>query len=373
MKIKTKIAFGFILVFVVFSCNSKGHKDTDMPPKNEATAPNEIMLTDQQIKLGNITTRLVSESQGGMVRQQYAGILVIDEGKNRTVSSRAMGRIEKLFYSTTGHFVNANQPLYTLYSEDIAIAKQDYISAYKQLSMPGQFGKNAQTLVSGARQKLLFYGLSSSQIESLKSGREGLGATTFYNNAEGYISEITAVEGSNVMEGESIMKLVNLNTLWLEIQVNINYIKSIHVGQNAGITFNDFPGKKVDAAVSFINPEVNPDSRMVLVRLEVANSDLSLKPGMQAVAALTQNNAQKGLYIPVDAVIREQKASYIWIEKNPGVFQNMMVETGVEANGMIEIKSKIDPAKKIVVTGAYAINSEYIFRKGSDPMDGMKM
>jgi Cu(I)/Ag(I) efflux system membrane fusion protein len=45
----------------------------------------------------------------------------------------------------------------------------------------------------------------------------------------------------------------------------------------------------------------------------------------------------------------------------------------VEANGMIEIKSDLDSTKKVVVTGAYAINSEYIFRKGSDPMHGMKM
>jgi Cu(I)/Ag(I) efflux system membrane fusion protein len=50
-----------------------------------------------------------------------------------------------------------------------------------------------------------------------------------------------------------------------------------------------------------------------------------------------------------------------------------MVETGIETNGMIEIKSEIDPAKKVVITGAYAINSEYKFRKGSDPMEGMKM
>ncbi|MFY7733527.1 MAG: HlyD family secretion protein, partial [Bacteroidia bacterium] len=66
-------------------------------------------------------------------------------------------------------------------------------------------------------------------------------------------------------------------------------------------------------------------------------------------------------------------ASYVWVEKRPGVFENVMVETGIETNGMIEIKSEIDSTKKVVITGAYAINSEYKFRKGSDPMEGMKM
>jgi Cu(I)/Ag(I) efflux system membrane fusion protein len=91
---------------------------------------------------------------------------------------------------------------------------------------------------------------------------------------------------------------------------------------------------------------------------------LVVKPGMQAVTKLTQSN-RKGLFIPIDAVIREENHKYI-LKK--GLFENVMVETGV-ANGII--KSEMD-SSKVVVTGAYAINSEYIFRKGSDPMAGMK-
>jgi Cu(I)/Ag(I) efflux system membrane fusion protein len=111
---------------------------------------------------------------------------------------------------------------------------------------------------------------------------------------------------------------------------------------------------------------------MLLIRMEVPNPNLLLKPGMQAIATLSQPR-QKGLFIPTDAVIREENSAYIWVEKRPGVFENLMVETGVETNGMIEIKSEIDAAKKVVITGAYGINSEYIFRKGSSPMEGMKM
>jgi Cu(I)/Ag(I) efflux system membrane fusion protein len=80
-----------------------------------------------------------------------------------------------------------------------------------------------------------------------------------------------------------------------------------------------------------------------------------LKPGMQAVTKLTQSN-RKG-FIPIDAVIREENHKYIWVEKSHGLFENVMVETGVEANGMVEIIKWI--VQKIVV-GAYAINSEYI-------------
>lgn len=341
------------------------------PMKKDNSASNEITLSDQQIKLGNISTQTIEETKKSL-EENYMGVLTINQEQIKTVSARAMGRIEKLYFKTTGGYVKKNEAIYQLYSEAIAIAKQDYFTAYTQLNMPGDFGKNAKSMMQAAKQKLLFYGLSNTQIESIKSNAQISPYTTFYTTDSGYISEITATEGSYVMEGAAIIKLVALNTLWLETQVNVSYAKSLKIGQKALVSFTDYPDKEIQATISFINPEINPDSRLLLIRMEIANPNLLLKPGMQTVAKLTQSN-KKGLFIPIDAVIREENHKYIWVEKSHGLFENMMVETGVEANGMIEIVSEMDSSKKVVVTGAYAINSEYIFRKGNDPMAGMKM
>ncbi|MFV8465792.1 efflux RND transporter periplasmic adaptor subunit [Flavobacterium sp. LB1P62] len=341
------------------------------PMKNDESAVNEIALSAQQIKLGNITTQTIATTQSSL-EQAYTGVLTINQEKIKTISARAMGRIEKLYFKSIGDYIKKNEPVYLLYSEDIAIAKQDYFTAYKQLSMPGDFGKNAKTMLNVTKQKLLFFGLSNTQIESIKTSNEVSPYTTFYSTYSGTISELIATEGSYIMEGSGIIKLADLNSLWLETQVNVNYSKSMHLGQNAKVSFIDFPEKTVNARISFINPEINPDTRLLLIRMEVPNQNLLLKPGMQAIAKLTQSNI-KGVFIPTDAVIREENASYIWTEKRSGVFESLMVETGAETNGMIEIKSEMDPTKKVVITGAYAINSEYKFRKGSDPMEGMKM
>jgi Cu(I)/Ag(I) efflux system membrane fusion protein len=283
-----------------------------------------------------------------------------------------MGRIEKLYFKTLGDYVNRGDAVYVLYSEDIAIAKQDYVLAYKQMTMPGDFGKNARNLINAATEKLLFFGLTNKQILDLKKTTEVSPYTTFYSTYSGTISEIITTEGSYAMEGSAIIKLADLNSLWLETQVNVNYAKNLKIGQNATISFTDYPDKVINAKVSFINPEINPDSRLLLIRMEIPNPNLQLKPGMQAIARLSQPR-QKGLFIPIDAVIREEHSAYIWVEKSADVFEILMVETGVETDGMIEIKTPIDAAKKVVITGAYAINSEYIFRKGSNPMEGMKM
>lgn len=347
------------------------HMDLIKITRSDKVASNEISLSDEQIKLGNITTQSISETQNS-IDQNFIGILTTNQEKVNTLSARSMGRIEKLYVKTTGEYVKINQPVYQLYSEDIAIAKQDYYTAYKQLSFPGEFGKNAQNMLNSAKQKLSFYGLNNSQIESLKSTKEVSPYTTFYSTFSGYVSEVMLPEGSYAMEGSGIIKLANLNTLWLEIQVNANYASSIKIGQKSIVSFTDFYDRTVTSTIAFINPAINPDTRLVLIRLEVPNASLELKPGMQATAKIIKPNV-KGIFIPTDAVIREEKSSYIWVEKSHGVYENVMVKTGIETNGMIEIKSDIDANKKVVITGAYGINSEYIFRNGSDPMAGMAM
>ncbi|MGG7034959.1 MAG: efflux RND transporter periplasmic adaptor subunit [Flavobacterium sp.] len=402
MKIIKNIVVLLLLFSVSIACNTKNkedhskHKETiyytcsmdpqvkedkpgkcpichmDLTPmKSSDNLPNEISLSKQQIRLGNITTQSVSETKNTL-EQSYTGVLTINQEKIKTISARAMGRIEKLYFKSIGTYIRNNERVYSLYSEDIAVAKQDYLTAYKQLSLPGDFGKNAQSILNSAKQKLQFYGLSKAQIESIKSAAEVSPYTDFYSNSSGYISEILTAEGDYAMEGTGIIKLADLNNLWLDTHVDINYAKSISIGQKAMVTFTDFPNKTINAKIVFINPEINPDTRLILVRLEVPNQDLSLKPGMQGIAKLEQPNI-KGVFIPMDAVIREQNTSYIWLEKKPGIFENLMVKTGIEINGMIEIKTPIDTSKKIVITGAYAIDSEYKFRKGSNPMEGMEM
>ena len=337
------------------------------PIKQDDSEVNQISLSKQQIQLGNITTQVIGQTQNNL-EQNYTGVLTFNQEKSKTFSSKAMGRIEKLYFKSTGDYLSKNQPVFQLYSEDIAIAKQDYYTAFKQLEMPGNFGKNAKNIMNAAKQKLLFYGLSNTQIENIKSNKDVSPYTTFYSTVSGTVSEISTAEGSYIMEGEPIIKVTDLNKLWLETQVNINYFKSLKIGQIATITFVDFPDKSISAKISFINPEINPETRLLLIRFEVPNQNLILKPGMQAIAKLMISGG-KGIYIPTDAVIREENASYIWVEKKPGVYENLMVET----NGLIEIKTKIANGQKVVITGAYAINSEYKFRKGSNPMEGMKM
>jgi membrane fusion protein, copper/silver efflux system len=341
------------------------------PMKKEKSASNEISISEQQIKLGNIKTIVVSESSNAL-NDRYTGILTINQEKVNTIAAKAMGRIERLYHKTLGEYVSVNSPVYDIYSEPIAIIKQDLIVANKQKSLPGEFGKNAATMLVSAKQKLLYFGLTEKQISQIIQSNDQSPNTTFYSTYSGYITEILNTEGSYLMEGSGILKIANLQSLWLETQVNVNYASRLRIGRSTSVSFVDFPSKKFNGRISFINPEINGSSRLLLVRMDIPNIDLKLKPGMQGSVEIQQANI-KGMFLPIDAVIQEQNAAYIWVEKEKGIYLNKMVKLGKETDGLIEISSGLELGDKVVISGAYAINSEYRFRKGANPMAGMDM
>lgn len=338
------------------------------PVKKSNSAANfDIELSEEQIQLGHITTQTIGLSSQTETNG-YNATLTYKEESIKTVTARAMGRIEKLHFKTSGEYVKKGQPVYDLYSEEIAITKQDFINASKGKSL----GKNAELLLKNAKQKLLFYGLTEKQIAAIPSNNDVSPITTFYSDYEGYTTDILITEGNYVMEGSEILKLAGLNSLWTEVQVYANQANSIRMGQEAIINFPEFPEFNSKAHVTFINPEINPDTRLLLVRLSIPNPTGELKPGMQALVNFN-STAIEGLFIPSEAIVRTEHGNYIWHEVEKGKFKTQMVETGVETNGLIEIKKGLKQDEKIVVTGTYLLNSEYVFRKGSDPMAGHNM
>ena len=85
------------------------------------------------------------------------------------------------------------------------------------------------------------------------------------------------------------------------------------------------------------------------------------------------NGKQAALRLPIDAVIRDAKGATVWIKTGDNTFKSKMIEVGAEAHNFIEIKSGLLSGDLVVVTGAYLLQSEYLFKKGTNPMEGHKM
>jgi Cu(I)/Ag(I) efflux system membrane fusion protein len=130
------------------------------------------------------------------------------------------------------------------------------------------------------------------------------------------------------------------------------------------------PGRAIQGSISFINPEVNPATCINIIRINISNNDHTLKPGMPVYVIIKQPQ-RKTLALPTDAVLRSENMAMVWVETGPNTFTSKMVTTGEEGNGAIEIKSGLQPGDVVVMNGAYLLQSEYIFRKGSNSMGSM--
>ena len=338
--------------------------------KKKGTDADAIMLSDQQIQLGNIQVDTIGKGNIGD-ETTLTATMNVDETKTETVSARVSGRIDKLYFKNEGDYINKGQKLYDLYSEELNNAKQEYILALEKQAVLDNSIIDFKQLVQSAKNKLLLWGMSESQINELARTKKTSILTSFYSTASGYITTLEGHEGDYISEGGTIIRLANLSSLWAEAQVYTFQLSEIDRNGTATVQLPDI-GKEVKGRIQFVNPEINPDTRINLIRVSIPNPGNQLKPGMQAYVVL-KNRQRNSLTLPVDAVIRNEKMNMVWIQIDKNTFKSIMVETGLESDDRIEIRSGLKEGDVVVTTGTYLLNSEYIFKKGANPMGGMDM
>jgi len=338
--------------------------------KKKATDADAIMLSDQQIQLGNIQVDTVGK---GIIGSEtvLTATLNIDETKTATVSARVSGRIEKLYFKNEGDYVQNGARLYDLYSEELNNAKQEYVLALEKQATLDNSIIDFKQLVQGAKNKLLLWGMSETQVNELAKTKKVAILTSFYSTASGYVTSLESHEGDFVMEGGTIVRLANLSSLWAEAQTYTSQFSEIDKNGKAVVQIPDL-NKEIAGTIQFVNPEINPDTRINLIRVQIPNAGNQLKPGMSAYVVL-KNRQRSSITLPVDAVMRHEKMNMVWIQVDKNTFKNVMVETGLENDGRIEIVSGLKQGDVVVTSGAYLINSEYIFRNGANPMAGHEM
>ena len=340
-------------------------ENTDKPKADE------LLLSDQQIQLGNISVDTIHKSNVGD-EVVLTATINFNQEKTTTISSRVMGRIERLYFKNMGDYVSKGQKLFDIYSEELNNAKQEYILALERQKALDNTMIDFHQLIQSARSKLELWGVSNAQINELSKSKSASITTSFYSNASGYITTLDVKEGDYVMEGGSVVHLADLSSLWVEAQVYTSELSKIDRNATAIVQIPDMPGKEIKGSIEFVNPEINLDTRINLIRVTVSNPNNHLKPGMPAYVYL-KNPLRNTLTLPIDAVLRDGNSAIVWMQTGGNTFKNKMVEVGLEMGNRIEIISGLKEGDMIVISGAYLINSEYIFKNGADPMAGHNM
>jgi len=341
----------------------------DLVPQARSTANsnrNDLMLSDSQIKLANITTEKVSMKSLGQT-MVINGRLAVNEGASEIISSRAAGRIEKLFIKETGKTVQKGEPLYELYSEALLTLQKEYLLAKEQFETMGKQEARYESFLKGSEKKLLLYGLTKKQIDQLSQSKSIQPRITFLSPTSGIVTEINVVEGQSVAEGSAFYKVENISTLWLEAELYPQETSLVKTGDKINARITGYESAPIDAKVIFLSPEFRANTQITNLRAEVKNPDMKFKPGMQA-QVLFANSLKKALAIPIDAVIRTEKGAHVYVQTDNNTFQPRMIKIGMENFDQVEITEGLKEGETVAVSGAYLLYSELILKKGIDPM-----
>jgi Cu(I)/Ag(I) efflux system membrane fusion protein len=235
-------------------------------------------------------------------------------------------------------------------------AQEEYLSARRMA------GTRLETLVEGARQRMRLAGMTEQHIQMVESSGKVHARLTLYAPIGGVVSELTAREGMTVMSGAPLFRINGLGTVWVNAELRESEAGAVRVGNLVEARTAALPGRVFKGRVSAILPEVNPATRTLKARVELANSDAELKPGMFATVNFTPAARSEVLLLPSEAVIQTGKRAVVIVAQGDGKFAPAEVETGIEADGKTEIRKGLKVGQKVVVSGQFLIDSEASLR-----------
>ena len=158
--------------------------------------------------------------------------------------------------------------------------------------------------------------------------------------------------------GATLYRLADLSKIWVIGEAPENALAVTKPGATARITLNAFPGKTFEGKVTFVYPEVSMTTRTAKVRIELANPDGQLLPGMFASVEVASPSSQPVMTVPDSAVIDSGSRQVVLIARGEGRFEPRAVNAGRRANGMVEIASGLDGSEEVVTSATFLIDAE---------------
>ncbi len=301
----------------------------------------------------NLGVRTAAVTQGTLSPQVSAvGSIAFNERDQVIVQARATGYVERLHVRATLDRVAKGQPLAELYVPDWIAAQEEFLSVRRMQ------GTDLAPLVDGARQRMRQVGMSEAQIALVDSSGRTQPRITLVAPIGGVVTELMAREGMTVMSGATLFRINGLGTVWANAEVPESQSALLRPGTKVQATSPAVPGAKFDGRVQAILPEVDVTTRTLKARLELANPNNALVPGMFVQMQFMDMRDQKALLVPTEAIIQTGKRTVAMLAEDNGRFRPVDVEIGIESGGQTEVKRGLQAGQRVVVSSQFLIDSE---------------
>ena len=280
------------------------------------------------------------------------GAIAWNERDQAIVQARALGYVEKLYVRATLDRVTRGQPLLDIYVPDWVAAQEEYLSLRRMK------GADLAPLVDAARARMRQAGMDAEHIRLVESSGQVQARLTIRAPVAGIVTELSAREGMTVMPGVTLGRINGVSTVWAHAEVPESQAALLRPGTRVSATSPAVPGTTFDGKVQALLPEVNPATRTLRARMELANPYGLLVPGMFVSMKFTDVQADTTLLVPSEAVIQTGKRSLVMLAEDGGKFRPVEVETGIESGGQTEIRGGLQAGQKVVLSGQFLIDSE---------------
>ncbi|GAA4469681.1 hypothetical protein GCM10023156_62090 [Novipirellula rosea] len=324
----------------------------DLTPLDPAKLTGEIVI--DPVVVQNIGVRLTPVTTGPLTKEiRTVGTITYDETATKDVNTKISGWIEQLDVDETGVQVKQGEPLFELYSPELYQAQEEYLVA---LNSRSQLSRN---LLDDSRTKLEFFDIGPDQIKELEKRGKAKRTLTVTSPHTGIVIDKNAKEGMKIEPGMRVYQIADLSKVWVMATLYEYQLPYVKVGQPVVMTLEYLPNETFEGKVAYIYPYLQKESRQVKVRIEFANPDGVLKPGMFATLQLANTLDQQAVLAPREAIIATGTRKVAFVSLGAGKFEPRNVETGIETQkGLIEIRSGLKPGEEVVVSGQFLLDSE---------------
>lgn len=317
-----------------------------------------VTIDAQRQQLIGLRTEPAAEGDlGGELRT--VGRVAVDETRVRRVTVKVEGFVERLFVDFTGQAVGKGQPLFSLYSPEFVSAQQEYLLAMrtqKQLS-GGAMQESGTTLLDSARQRLMFWDVPAAEVARLEQTGEVRKTLTLRSPISGIVTQKNIVEGARVTPLDPLYEITDLARVWVLADVYESELARVKVGTPADLSLGAYHGRSFRGRVAFIDPQVDPKTRTVKVRIEFPNPKGELKPEMFGEVSL-QSGGRKGLTVPLDAVLDSGTRKVVFVALGGGRFEPREVRTGSALGERVEILEGLRAGEEVITRANFLVDSE---------------
>lgn len=330
-------------------------------PGMAAGGDGSVRLSGDQIRTFGVTFGAV-ERRTLETTVRATGVVAVDESRVVQVAPRVGGFVERLYVGVTGRAVRRGEPLLELYSPELLAAQEELLVARGLDRTVGASGvpgvpEASTDLLGAARRRLRLLDVPQAQIDDvLRTGRARR-TVTLSAPASGVVLARDVVRGQAVEAGRSLYTIADLSRVWVEAALREPDAAAVRVGSAADVALAGAPGRTFEGRVAFVAPVLDSASRTVRARVEVANGDGALKPGMYATVRLT-TPSRTVLTVPTTAVVRTGERAVVFVDMGGGELMPHDVALGTVSGELTEVRSGLEAGQRVVTSAQYLLESE---------------